>query len=422
MQWPIADCADHRSGPTLHSLHTDRFLSLIVKVSAVGYLAAIAISFRLWFNVDRVFPTYPVEKFLAPNSAIFTGDVLSIHVLPMALVGALVGLVARPNSLYLLTVAIASTSALVIADVHRLQPWVYQYTLTFFLAALNLGRRNFSFKTTILLILFGTYFWSGLHKFNAGFLSNVVPYLAKPLLWPSSTPPHWLEEVGLTIPFVEAFFAVGLLLTSLRPFAALGIIYMHLLILLAIGPLGYGANPVIWPWNVVMIALLFITAIDTSKTRTGKTPRCSLLSVCAVALFVLLPALGLVSWWPSYMSMKLYSGNQIQIWIVMEGEMGEDIPHDLQALLYHDGTDRSIMAVSSWAHASMNVPAFPEKAALIHAARHFNTVYLRNRGAIWITPRLDPIINEGYFRFFDTTIFTNVPSSFRPFFERGEPL
>lgn len=385
------------------------FLPRIVQISALGYLAAVAISFRLWFNIGRDFPAFPVVKFLVPDSVLFADSFLSTYVLPVLLACALLGLVFRPLSLAWLTVAIVTSVALVMADVHRLQPWVYQYTLTFFLAALCLGRRNFSFRSAFFLVLFGTYFWSGLHKFNPGFHTTVVPYLARPLLF-TPTPPIWLNEVGFAMPFVEASLALGLLISPLRPFAALGLILMHLLILLVIGPLGHTANPVIWPWNVAMIAMLVLVAIEIPESTSSVYRTLSPLALAVVGLFVVVPPLGIIGWWPSYLSMKLYAGNQTQVWIVMDEGQSHGLPPYLQKSIFHDG-DRCALAVSSWSDAAIDVPAFPEVDALIHAAHHFNATHLDNRGEVWLVPRRHPR-EADYFRFPGEITSMTIPTPF----------
>ena len=382
------------------------FLSLVVRISALGYLAAVAISFRLWFNIGRDFPAFPVVKFLVPDSGLLADSTFSIHVLPVLLVCALVELAVRPMSPNGLIVAIATSVVLVAADVHRLQPWVYQYILTFFLAALCLGRRNFSFKPVFLLMLFGTYFWSGIHKVNPGFHASVLPYLVRPLLF-APTPPAWLNEAGFAIPFVEATLAVGLLFSRFRPYAILGLLFMHLLILLVIGPLGHVANPVIWPWNVAMIAVLLFVAIDAKETGIKGTKRFSRLALAVAGLFVVVPSLGLVGWWPSYLSMKLYSGNQTQVWIVMDSDQCQDLPPYLQKWIL-PGDAICAIAVSSWAHAAINVPAFPEADTMIHAAHYFNATYLDKGGEVWLVPRRHPR-EAGYFSFPGDITSTTTP-------------
>jgi hypothetical protein len=85
-------------------------------------------------------------------------------------------------------------------------------------------------------------------------------------------------------------------------------IAMHVLILLAIGPLGKNHNPIVWPWNIAMaafVALLFLTKGDVPARRILWSR--SAFHRAALVLLGFCPLLGLVGLWPSSLSFRLYT-------------------------------------------------------------------------------------------------------------------
>lgn len=75
--------------------------------------------------------------------------------------------------------------------------------------------------TLFRIAFIGIYFWSGIHKVNAGFITNTLPELIVPDLGPLS----------YSIPLIEALLGVGLIFISTRKISVLLLLGMHFLIL-----------------------------------------------------------------------------------------------------------------------------------------------------------------------------------------------
>ena len=161
---------------------------------------------------------------------------------------------------------------------------------------LNIGR----------VVLVATYFWSGVSKIDHTFVSAGLGAVFAPIGdW---FPVAALVKAGWLVPIGELALAPLLLIRRTRLVGIAGAIAMHVLILLAIGPLAGGLQVIVWPWNVTMIALVLILFARTSSLRAREV----LLPVdrlhrAVVLLFLVAPILGYVGNWDPYLSFKVYS-------------------------------------------------------------------------------------------------------------------
>ena len=138
----------------------------------ISLLAGILICFPLWIN-ERSFPVLPAFDFFV------TGGLFHISLLALLFVTGLLSVFDFKYSTHSLFLFLLLISVLCLQDQKRWQPWVYIFSdlLAFFFSfpckmitektLLNLFRVSF----------IGIYFWSGIHKVNAGFITNTLPEL-----------------------------------------------------------------------------------------------------------------------------------------------------------------------------------------------------------------------------------------------------
>jgi hypothetical protein len=276
----------------------------------LGLLAALLIAPKLW--LDHPFfgslPPFDGLPSIPPPLALGWYSALVLLLVP-------VGLVPRPHRFIVAWCALFALRAAI--DLSVWQPYLYQYAVMLLsLALVAPGARSDRDDSAALnvnrLIVACVYFWSGLNKLNYRFLTaglEAVPGLDA-LLLPLA---HWVAPTSLTplsmlMPFVETAMAAGLLFRPTRKAAAAAAIAMHVLILLAIGPLGKNHNPVVWPWNVAMIAfvvLLFLRGADAPPLRIvwGRW----IFHRVVLVLFAICPLLGMAGLWPASLSFRLYT-------------------------------------------------------------------------------------------------------------------
>lgn len=273
----------------------------------IGLLGSVLLSWRLWFG-EREFPYAPligsIAGFSLPNN-IFTFT---------ALIGLIV-LAAWPTdfSRYALIALCILFATLIAADQMRLQPWVYQYLFFILLFTLyewsspNLNRRCDTQSALQTAVAF-MYIWAGINKFNHRFLFQTFPWLLSPFDLQMS--PNGIAIVAIFAATCEMLVGVCFLYKKTRLWGCWGATVLHLIILLLIGPLGLNTNSVIWPWNVVMIGFNWILFSDPLATQ--KSVSIPLLSqplrLLSIFAFGLMPLLGEIGFWDSYLSFHLYSG------------------------------------------------------------------------------------------------------------------
>lgn len=360
-------------------------MKTIIRISSLGYLAGIGLSAPLWGRGQRLFPSFAVDRFLVADADFLSNLFELSPVFSSLLIVSLLFLLWRPESRLAQLWLLLLTSLLVVTDVHRLQPWVYQYVATICLAMLA-GKSKTQFQSAVLLMLAGTYFYSGVQKLNPIFLLETFPFLLNPLSEYLDMGP-WLMALGILIPFVEIALGLGLLFPKLQKFSAVGIIAMHSAILLSLGPLGQNHNSVVWPWNVCMILTVAWLVFGQKLTWEPKYWRCPCVAT-ALGLFFSLPVLSLVGWWPSYLSMSLYSGNTTKASIVFDQQLFANIPQQLQSLALAGQDSKKKIPLVDWSFTTLNIPPFPEQAALRDAAEQLCQQYQLDNARIEISHRL----------------------------------
>ena len=269
----------------------------------------------------------------------------------------------QPERLKLIPVLLLVTLLSDSLDQNRWQPWEYLFATLLLVVYIN--RRNTDHLLHLFLfVLAALYFYSGVSKFHTGFLyASWHPLFLKQVLHfeqPLQNP--FLFYLGYSIPLLETVAALGLLFRRSRRAAAVFFMLMHATLLLLIGPTGLNYNWIIWPWNLGMMALLYLSAF--------KIPHFSFKPVILVqksnVLFTLawgvLPLAFYLNGWDAYLSAQLYSGRIHHAAICVPGSK---IPPDLQRYVVTGSyfqAEKGTIAISlnQWAMGETNVPTYPE--------------------------------------------------------------
>jgi len=327
----------------------------------ITLLTIIALTPNLWIS-SRAIPLVPLIPLLVgPFPSPLDGAFVSILILLV-----LHSLVRPSGTLLLIIVALLAVAAL--QDQNRLMPWLYQIFLMYLVLAVHL-RHPLSHESASracnllgLITIFG-YFWSGILKINPAFRYSLVPFLLSPLSTSDLPLPLIIPIVGIIAPFVEAGCAVALLFPMTRKLGVIGIEGMHVLILTAIGPLGLSYNSSVWPWNIMMMALVPVI-FWRSTTSYGEMLRIKrdILAAVIVLAVGILPALRLVNSWDTYLSFGMYIGNISSAQVSIHPEHVEKLPPFLRkhmsTSLSRDG--RYTLDMQDWFLAELNSPPYPE--------------------------------------------------------------
>jgi hypothetical protein len=326
-------------------------------VLSAALLSAVAMTPNLW-TTARAFPTVPALLWLPDLPQWLSHALSALLVSSVAIVAVL------PNPGLLAALPAACAAALVLFDVNRLQPWLYQYMLIF--AALALmewrdpdSRRSRSSWAICGFVLIATYLWSGLQKANLTFAVHVFPWLLQPLGgdWAGR-----LQRCWVAAPVVETSVGVLLFFPRTRAWGLAGAAGMHASILLALGPLGQNVNSIVWPWNIWMpiAACILFNRNDADIVRPAWSTAPGKVAVILVGV---MPALSFVDRWDGPLSASLYSGRLRDGWIYLTEEGASRLPESYTTrneAFALDAPGRFRIDVTRWAESTLNVPPYAE--------------------------------------------------------------
>lgn len=247
-------------------------------------------------------------------------------------------------------------------DVNRLQPWVYQYTAMLLVA--SLARRQNAARAAFRIMLASIYFWSGVHKLTPSYFNDVFPRLVFAFPYVKDMPISFFGSLGIATAFIEIFLGTLLIFGKARRIAAAALICMHVVILFLLGPWGHNWNQVVWPWNGVMIALLYLLFIKKHEPSLVEAP---LLSKCVVTGFcVVIPFLSLFGIVNRYMGFALYSGNPYDAYVTVSSEALTVLPASITRVATRSHEDSLLWTfrVLSWSMEEAHVPTSPASAVI----------------------------------------------------------
>jgi len=333
------------------------------------FLLGLVVSLPLWAG-ERIFPHIPVFQYLK-----FTE---SIH----WIITILLCLILIINILYLkkiwTTVLLCLIIFAVLCDQMRLQPWVYIYVLILFPMCLvtikskdkNVNKHDSFILNYFLILLIGIYVWSGLNKFTPSFIDIVYPYMLKSLF--NLNDGHYLLKVrewGLLFASLETFIGIGLVFSKTRNIAVIGAIIMHLQIIVWV--IVGNPNYTILPWNICMIAVVYLSGWNNDQTLQLIPDSSSLLRKSTIGLIILvwiMPSLNLKNKWDAYLSFNLYTERISHMYVGLRQKALNEINPRLSAYFVSENIidDGKVIDVEKWAFDELKVPVYP--ALRVHKA------------------------------------------------------
>jgi hypothetical protein len=317
-----------------------RLLYLRVAIAA-GTFAGMVLSHKLWLSA-RFYPLTPVFRFLKPIPSPFDTVLFG---------GTLVALAASAITSRLIPIFATLAIVLAVCDQSRLQPWFYEY---FFLL---LGVAFVS-PNACRLIVASTYFWSGIQKFNAGFMGDVFPWMLEPFLRHLPQRAQAIvHPLSLAAPFVELAIGLALLTRRFRNAAVIAAVAMHLFILIALSPWGQNYNHVVWPWNLAMAAsVVFLFWKSDAKVLVRE----GWFQALALALFTVAPLLSFFGYWDHYLSSAMYTSNRNRGMIFLSDKMSDRLPDEIADYVRVETPEIDSIDINEWSASELNVPPYPE--------------------------------------------------------------
>jgi hypothetical protein len=292
----------------------------IAKLTCFFWLIAKIVSYKLWI-ANRFFPIIPPFDFLLQiphfiHTFLFIASLVMLFIITFQSFN-------KKILIALFTIEILSC----LLDQNRWQPWQYQYIITILVLYFNYNQPQKN-TTWLSIILAATYFYSGLQKFNQGFILIVwqKAFLHDFFHVPTHIGHHKLiTNAGFILPILEMFFAVGIIIKKTRKTTLYLLLIMHFFLLIVIGPLGLKVNIIVWPWNAVMIFyilyLLFNKNYQTIQYKQLNTKY----DVSVLTVWCLFPVLNFVGYWDNFLSFSLYSGKIPNMEICVQQNLPKEI-------------------------------------------------------------------------------------------------
>lgn len=319
-------------------------------------LTAMALCPTLW-ETERAFPALPaIEGIpgLPQGLAIGLSCLLILSVLAVAIVPASGRLALAPP---------AVAVALIVFDMNRLQPWLYEYMLMF--CALGLvdwreleSRRSRAAWAACGFVVLSFYFWSGIQKGNMTFATEVFPWLIGPF---GEGAVHALKPLWFIAPLAETAMGLLLVFPKTRAWGLTLVVLMHGFNLFTLGPLGLNYNSIVWPWNFWMIVIAFALFFRNDQPLL-RSAWPSVVGKVIMALMGVMPALNFVGLWDGFLSASYYSGRLRDGWIYLNED---GVRHMPGAYLsgnkgFERTQTRSRIDITAWAESTINVPPYAE--------------------------------------------------------------
>jgi hypothetical protein len=330
---------------------------IVTRLICFFWFVAKVISWKVWL-ADRLFPVVPPFSFLFVPSAVH----LILFIFSLLALFAL--LIFPLNRVFQVTVIVIEVLTCLL-DQNRWQPWEYQYI--FIILALIINNRNDKNAVSAIAFIFiSVYLFSGIGKLNPVFSIFVRNKMVLSGIFhvSSSTVYEWLiYHTGYILGFIEILLGIGLCFQRSKKASAIFLIIMHLLILAILGPFGINYDRIIWPWNVVMIIILYVffmcntpVSISFQSIKQGWN---KLIIVC----FGILPVLNFFGYWDFFLSSGLFSLKPPEMYICIHNPGSSkilDLYLDRNKNKFLCDSNSALLDVRAWSFREMQVPAYPE--------------------------------------------------------------
>jgi len=343
-------------------------------IQLLGALVAFSllITRSLWASSTRLFPKAPIFDQLIEIP-------FSIEIVVWGItICVAIALVFYPSKFKLILPLIILIVLQCVFDQIRIQPWLYLYLLLLF--PLWLAKNHDYYKQQWLMslvrfVVIALYMWSGIHKINPEYWDYTHGFILAPII--QKCPDDWSNfwnASGYAVPFIEMALGILFLFKYTRNWACVGTVFMHLVILLCIGPFGNNWNMVVWPWNIGMMLIVWLLfykvewEINWRDIISGK--RKYVVLVFCFLLYVA-PALNLVGLWDNYLSFSLYSGKTKSLHIYVHETAITKLEPSLQKLLVTNSnlpTFRVLLA-DTWSFDELGVPVYPQRRIYMNTAQ-----------------------------------------------------
>ena len=374
-----------------------RRLPYLRVVTVGGYLCGILLSPHLWFGTGRSIPRIALIA-ATPDSFWIAEIPLSI-----LLCTALLLCLFSARSRYLVATAVL-TALLVLLDLTRLQPWVYQYALALTTVAFaKTHEDNKALNEAVVianqLIVASLYFWSGIQKLNWTFAHEVFPGLLENAGIHLNS--SLLPRIAIAIALVEALTGIGLLIPKTRRSAIMLAMVLHLSVLVLL--ILARANTVVWPWNIAMLVIVPIlfwrfqgSIVRSDIWRWPSTKVANYLPKTVIVLCTIAPVFSFAGWWDLNISAALYAGIAPVAVVRVNDQVLAQVSDAAREQVFASSRGEVLLPLHEWSMRELNVPPYPEVRTYRQLSRKICTLANNSEDVELIVRSRPQITNSSY--------------------------
>jgi len=348
------------------------------RVAALGLAVGLFFSLVLFTNDGRTLPHCPLVNL--PHSFIIERILYDLCIFSSLAIAL--------GKFKKLSVAMTLTSLiiLILFDLDRFQPWVYEYAIVLFLSALPENNKELAEEkncklNAVSLFLVSIYFFTGMQKLNWRFITSIGPWLLGYTNSTINTYDNYLPLMlaSLTMPLGEIALAITLSFKRTRILGLVMGLIMHAIILWEVGPDRFNVNAAVWPWNITQMFLLIACfAAPSIKNRSDKILvklhyRLQPLTTATLAIVSLIvPTLGLFRLADPFPSFAFYTGDVPSGSILFEDVTIQSLPNYLRRALTHDKeTGLWALDIVDWSLIETGTSVYPSTYCLRTMAKDF---------------------------------------------------
>jgi len=325
------------------TIRTERFVIRLLLV--ICFLLPFFWTFPVWLS-ERIFPRVPLI-FLG-LSLNYQMELFLLFVFGVTLLWFLIKDKGYGGLFFFLTYVI-----LCLLDQTRIQPFFFEIAIIIFLYCLFRNNIKY-FKIAFLILMAGTYIWSGLHKAHPFFyevwyggLEKRIPFV-----------PQILRQLFTwMVPFLEFSFGLTLLFNKTRKLGIWMLGLMHSLILITFLVSGIGFT--VFPLNVINVLFLFWLCYRLDWTIINfKNINLKLKVIAFYAL--ILPAFNLIGLYDHFLAFSYFSGKPDYCNIIFKNENGtKALPEGIKKIVRtYEG--QYYLNVNEWSVNNVKVLCYPE--------------------------------------------------------------
>lgn len=330
---------------------------MVTRVVGIFWIIAKIISCKVWL-ADRIFPVVPPFNFLFVSSIVHT-------ILFIVSLIALSLLVLFPSKRIIWVLVIIVELGSCILDQNRWQPWEFEYIFILIVYMIN-SKSEKNAASMIAFIFISIYFFSGISKMNYSFSQNLRYEIMRSGSFHevrSIVFTWFLFHSGYLLGLIETLLGIGLFFRFSQKTSAVFLIFMHLLILAAVGPLGIDYDIIVWPWNMAMIFILYIFFIRSTPISFSFRELTFGWNKFILILFGVLPVLNFFGYWDYFLSASLFSSRPPGMYVCIHNR---DSNNELKSFYSENknqiicDSNSALIDVTKWSFEEMQVPVYPE--------------------------------------------------------------